>query len=274
MKKIIFIFSFIFLFSSISFAFDPYADEEVEKKSKTKLYCGIAMTLVGAFLAYDGFSQEEIDISRPSVDYGGAIQSGWVQLDTTTSIAEFTLRSGKSVENYDIEENIVYNTGNVDLTNVNIQVRYRTAGNDFIELNLPDGSTTKDYKTCTSGVIDNLEIASGKEWYDDSRGNAYGQDTPLCPGGEQRDKINYFQENALKLVDVKVTYDYKKKYKKQNKSDIEGVAGIMVATAGIYFIIDYLIDLHKFNQYMQRNDMNVRLAKTPNEYKLLFQKRL
>ena len=48
----------------------------------------------------------------------------------------------------------------------------------------------------------------------------------------------------------------------------------MIATAGIYFIVDYLIDLHKFNMYMKRNDMKIKLANNPNEYKLIFQKRL
>ena len=70
MKKILTTFLFVCFVVNISFAFDPYADDEPEKRSKTKLYCGIAMALIGGFLAYDGFSQEEVDISKPSVDYG------------------------------------------------------------------------------------------------------------------------------------------------------------------------------------------------------------
>ena len=273
MKKILIVICCFCLFVNISFAFDPYADEEQETRSKSKLYWGIFMTLVGGFLTYDGFSQEEVDISKPSVDYGGVIQGGWIQNDSAAPYM-FTLRSGKSVEDgVTVQNNIIYNSGNVDLRNVNVQVRYRTAAGDYISIN-SSGGTTKDYRTVTSGVIENLGVSESSSWYDDSLGDAYGQDTPLCPGGEQRDKINYFQENALKLVDVKIKYEYDHKYKKQNKSDIEGVAGLMVATAGIYFIVDYFMDLHKFNQYMKRNDINIRLANAPNEYKLLFQKRL
>lgn len=284
MKKILATFLCLCFVVNISFAFDPYADEEIEKKSKTKLYCGIAMTLIGGFLAYDGFSQEEVDISKPSVDYGGSINAMWKETEIDEKNWTYTLDSGTGVDDDKTPRNLIYNTGNVDLTNVKVYVRYRYGGgniigdkNDKKVEELFHNKTTlvnqdsDGWFVALDGNLNTLAINEKKEWYDETTYITAGK-TP--PGQTDEKNRVYYIEDALNLVNVKVTYDYKKKYKKQNKSDLEGVAGLMIATAGIYFIVDYLIDLHKFNMYMKRNDMKIRLANTPNEYKLVFQKRL
>ena len=287
MKKILTTFLFVCFVVNISFAFDPYADDEPEKRSKTKLYCGIAMALIGGFLAYDGFSQEEVDISKPSVDYGGSINAMWIQNEDGASINKYSLYTGSgtpkdsgggslsgSVPN---EQNIIYNTGNVDLTNVKVYVRYRyTNGNVIYDDSLKHGDTpvkqdSDGYFLALDSPGSTTLAVNGNNKWDDKTTYDTGGTTPPLYGA---DGEVHYGENALKLVNVKVTYDYKKKYRKQNKSDIEGVAGLMVATAGIYFIVDYFMDLHKFNMYMKRKDMKIRLANAPNEYKLVFQKRL
>lgn len=293
MKKILATFLCLCFVVNISFAFDPYTDEEPEKKSKTKLYCGIAMALIGGFLAYDGFSQEEIDISKPSVDYGGNINAMWIhpgeefKYELYTGTGTPKLESGNgALEN---KPNKIYNNGNVDLTNVKIYVRYMYAnGNNAVgdkndtkvtDLYHADGAVEwedrdKGYFLASGSLSsgnDTLAINEGKEWCDYTYYETKDSDPPYDQKGNN---TVLYEENALKLVNVKVTYDYKKKYKKQNKSDLEGVAGLMIATAGIYFIVDYFMDLHKFNMYMKRNDMKIRLANAPNEYKLVFQKRL
>ena len=287
MKKILTTFLFVCFVVNISFAFDPYADDEPEKRSKTKLYCGIAMALIGGFLAYDGFSQEEVDISKPSVDYGGSINAMWIQNEDGASINKYSLYTGSgtpkdsgggslsgSVPN---EQNIIYNTGNVDLTNVKVYVRYRyTNGNVIYDDSLKHGETpvkqdSDGYFLALDSPGSTTLAVNGNNKWDDKTTYDTGETTPPLYGA---DGEVHYGENALKLVNVKVTYDYKKKYRKQNKSDIEGVAGLMVATAGIYFIVDYFMDLHKFNMYMKRKDMKIRLANAPNEYKLVFQKRL
>lgn len=321
MKKILAIFCCLCLTVNIAFAFDPYADEEPEVRSKSKLYWGIFMTLVGGFLAYDGFSQEEVDISKPSVDYGGVINYRPTQNeDGGIHNGYYTLHSGDTkIEGKDVE-NKIYNCGNVDLYNVKIYVRYRYGegsgyGEDdsyITQRTYQDDPSQKDKyvrfdvdiaeyrdvdtdkknayilaenqfkRTFITGKEEfnggELAVGNKTEWSDSVLYSAGGKNPP---GGLKDDSSGhtyndnlYFQEEALQYVDVKVTYDYKHKYKKQNKSDIEGVAGLMIATAGIYFIVDYLVDLHKFNRYMKRNDINIRLANAPNEYKLLFQKRL
>ncbi len=289
MKKILTTFLCLCFVVNISFAFDPYADDEPERKSKIKLYCGIAMTLIGGFLAYDGFSQEEVDISKPSVDYGGSINAMWIQNESGSSsdINKYSLYTGtgtpKSSGGGTIhgaqknDPNLIYNTGNVNLTNVKVYVRYRyTNGNVIFDDSLKHGDTpvkqdSEGYFLALDSPGSNTLAINGRSEWDDKTTYDTGGTTPPLYG---TDGEVHYNENALKLVNVKVTYDYKKKYKKQNKSDIEGVAGLMVATAGIYFIVDYFMDLHKFNMYMKRKDMKIRLANTPNEYKLVFQKRL
>ena len=288
MKKILTTFLCLCFVVNISFAFDPYADDEPEKKSKIKLYCGIAMTLIGGFLAYDGFSQEEVDISKPSVDYGGSINAMWIQNESgiSSDINKYSLYTGtgtpKSSGGGTIhgaqqnDSNLIYNTGNVNLTNVKVHVRYRYANGNIIDNTTLYHNgvpiTDKDsegYFEALNSYNNTLAINGKGEWNDKITYDTGGETPPYG-----KDGVVYYNENALKLVNVKVTYDYKKKYKKQNKSDIEGVAGLMVATAGIYFIVDYFMDLHKFNMYMKRKDMKIRLANAPNEYKLVFQKRL
>lgn len=284
MKKILTVICCLCLFVNISFAFDPYADEEQETRSKSKLYWGIFMTLVGGFLAYDGFSQEEVDISKPSVDYGGCINAMWQQEKITDNEYKYLLYTGcgtaigeGAVNN---ELNKIYNNGNVELKDVVVKVRYLYANNNIIDdIDLyHNGVKVEDIDSegyfvalgTPQGEKTTLGVNKSTTWSDKT---TYTAEASNVPHGENSNEV-YYDENALKLVNVKVEYTYTHKYKKQNKSDIEGVAGLMVATAGIYFIVDYFMDLHKFNQYMKRNDINIRLASAPNEYKLLFQKRL
>jgi len=144
LKKVLSVLLTLCLFVNVSFAFDPYADEEIEKKSYKKLYYGIVLTLLGGFLAYDGFSLEKVDTSRPSVDYTTVLHSEYVQRPRSEHESPvYEMRSGISLDNvygqtgkyrwYEIEDtlykqiepNILYNNGNVDLENLTIEVRYR-----------------------------------------------------------------------------------------------------------------------------------------------------
>lgn len=268
MKKIITVILTLCLFVNISFAFDPYADEEIEQKSHTKLYCGIILTLVGGFLVYDGFSKEKVDISKPMVDYMTVVHAEWIQ-QTTTSPYVYQLRSGTTGSSYvpQVDKNIVYNNGNVDLYNVIVTVRYL----------YNDGSAISDYRTVTDQTVVNLKKGESFNWSDTYPLTTASENAPF---GNPRNPTNsvglYTGEATLDLLDVKIdlSQSYTPIYKEKNKSDIEGVAGIMVGLTGIYFIVDYFVDMHNFNQYMKRNDLNIRLAKATDEYKILFQKRL
>lgn len=266
MKKITAIILILCLFVNVSFAFDPYAGDEIEEKSNAKLYYGIILTLVGGFLVYDGFSKEKVDVSKPIVDYVTVIHAEWTQ-NASGSEYLYTLRSGTTESTYtpQVDRNIVYNNGNVDLYKVNVQVRYL----------YNDGSAISDYRTVTTQV--NLKKGESFTWTDVWQ---YGTSGTPAPYGTERNPDSsvglYKGESALSLIDVKIdlSQSYTAIYEKKNKSDIEGVAGICVGLAGIYFIVDYFLDMHNFNQYMKRNDLNIRLAKATDEYKLLFQKRL
>lgn len=305
MKRILSILLMLCLCVNISFAFDPYADEEVEKKSYKKLYYGIVLTLVGGFLAYDGFSTEEVDVSKPNVDYTTVLHSEWVHNKSTFN---YGVRSGYS-ENpeigdgdytkykidgkvYTVEENVLYNNGNVDLKNITVEVRYKFNSGDIIG---PNGEHLKDggYHTATNSTktIEYTDISLKKgetiTWHDvwsytttqtdQPKGDAR---SPYVEGEEENPGTQGLNlgKDALNLMDIRIVLkkeqQYKPIYEKRHKSDIEGVAGVMVGLAGIYFIVDHFIDMHKFNTYAKKHDLNFKIATASNEYKLMLQKRI
>lgn len=367
-KKILSVLLTICLFVNVSFAFDPYADEEVEKKSYKKLYYGIALTLLGGFLAYDGFSLEKVDVSKPSVDFLTVSHSEWVHLyEDEQGKAVYQLRSGitfnnvsgvdydvsdykkyeilkegaqgfdndhpydvNNYEQYSVESNSLYNNGNVDLTNIEIEVRYRYEDGTYIGDKDGTHVTTEGYHTAgiNEGIVIGYEtvtvngqekqervcIEEGDEriksytgitlakgdsidWQDVWEYKAGGSDTPR---GETRtahmdyhsqtidgvtkwfyqdgyDGLNLGNKSPI-LMEVRVKLEKNKQYtpiyETRHKSDLEGVAGIFVGIAGIYFIIDHFFDMHKFNAYAKRHHLNLRVATASNQYKLMLQKKI
>lgn len=314
MKKILTLtVSLLFLTNIVFAAYSRYDyDDLKEKKPYKKLYYGLALALVGGFLIYDGFSQVEEDISNPSVDYTSVLHYEWVQGDTQYGSTTYTLKSGtgnpyyNDGKSYSVIPNAIFNTGNVDLYNVNIEVRYyiKDAGSGFdIYDTLKDGNSlvggkqTTDYYHTVS--VKNAYIEKNKfvEWTD-----VWSYSTVMTnpPKGNDRKDLEivdknssltsqgvYLGENALAdkdnanesgAVEVRVKLkpyeNYKPIYSKKNKSDLEGVAGILLVTAGVYFLLDFAFGFTEFKRYMKRNDMDFRLASRPSEYKLLLEKRL
>lgn len=315
MKKVLAVALTLCLCINVSFAFDPYADEEVEKKSYKKLYYGIALTLLGGFLAYDGFSKVEVDVSKPSVDYTTVLHSEWTHL---TAEKNYELKSGYSFYQYSpegekisIEQNILYNNGNVDLKNITIEVRYKDSAGYIVdeasETHPHNGEVTSDgYHVATYHskydndnvnpedfpapdsekiICKNIDLAKGESfaWSDVWKYTTTGTNSPLGDerqhGEELTDPIGlHLGEDALTLMDIRVKLEkdqqYKPIYEKRNKSDIEGVGGIMIGLTGIYFLIDHFVDMHKFNAYARRHNLNLKIATASNEYKLMLQKRI
>ena len=339
MKKILSVLLTLCLFVNVSFAFDPYADEEVEKKSYKKLYYGIALTLLGGFLAYDGFSLEKVDTSKPSVDYLTVSHSEYVHNPEGREV--YQIRSGVSLNNvinpditvpahyeyyeivkkgasedpynpqnydrYTVEKNVLYNNGNVDLTNITIEVRYRYNENTYIGDYDGTAVTTGGYHTAgtnkavnkppdpehgDSVYYDNISLKKGESitWQDIWE---YRSDGTSSPNGSPRSPYFYNEEtgsynlgrtgldlgkDSTTLMDVRVVLNkndqYKPIYQTKHKSDLEGVAGIFVGITGIYFIVDHFLDMHKFNAYAKRHHLNLRIATASNEYKLMLQKRI
>lgn len=327
MSKILSVLLMLCFFINISFAFDSYADDEVEKKSYKKLYYGIVLTLLGGFLAYEGFSTEEVDISKPSVDYTTVLHSEWVQ----SSEKKYILRSGYTDnstippeagtkwdytkykidgEVYTVEQNILYNNGNVDLRNLTIEVRYKYDSGTIIEDENPaahpgngaptnptsDGyhiaKKTEEVATETK-VYKNLPLKKGESltWQDvweystaKESSPPYGNEREPYTENSDREIINpgttglNLGKDGLYLMDIRVKLNkgdqYTPIYEKRHKSEIEGVAGIMVGLAGIYFIVDHFVDMHKFNTYAKKHDLNFKIMTASNEYKLMLQKRI
>ena len=319
MSKILSVLLMLCFFINISFAFDSYADDEIEKKSYKKLYYGIVLTLLGGFLTYDGFSTEEVDVSKPSVDYTTVLHSEWVQ----SSEKKYILRSGytdnstippEAVKKWDytkykidgevytVEQNILYNNGNVDLNNLTIEVRYKYDSGTIIKDENPgehenfNGKATSDgYHIATKDkaseeVYQNLPLLKKGDtltWRDvweystakESPPNRNERQGYIEEGEHQNDGTTGLNlgKDGLYLMDIRVKIDkknYTPIYEKRHKSEIEGVAGIMVGLAGIYFIVDHFMDMHKFNTYAKKHDLNFKILTASNEYKLMLQKRI
>ena len=306
MKKILSVFLMLCFVVNVSFAFDAYAGDEVETKSYKKLYYGIVLTLLGGFLVYDGFSTEETDITKPSVDTMTVLHSEWVQ---NNGARNYELRSGYSDNTtahtgedytryemngnvFTVEKNVLYNNGNVDLKDLTIEVRYKYDSGDIIG---PNGEHLKDegYHTATNTEIyENFDLKKGESltWDDVWRYTTEGTSPPNnnerkpYTENEKGEVINPGTEGlnlgkkSLSLMDVRVKLNkhqqYTPIYRKKHKSEIEGVAGIVLGLAGIYFIIDHFIDMHKFNAYAKKHDLNFKIATASNEYKLMLQKRI
>ena len=323
MKKILSALLTLCFVANISFAaFDPYADEEIEKKSYKKLYYGIFLTLLGGFLVYDGFSKEEVDVSKPKVDTLTVSHSEWVQNPDGRSV--YQLRSGIALNNvldseyesylyyddrppYLVELNKVYNNGNVDLKNVTIEVAYKFNDGTYIgergehvkgEYYYEGEKRKSVFHTVTlvdkdgEDAATNITIEKGKfvTWKDvweyptegtdapnDTQRQPYVEKTPEQEGNPGLTGLNLGKDSA-KLMEIRVKLNknqqYKPIYEKRNKCDAEGVAGILVGLTGIYFIVDHFLDMHKFNAYAKRHNLNLRLATASNEYKLMLQKRI
>lgn len=314
MKKVLTLTVSLLFLTNVTFAaYSRYDyDDLKEKKPYKKLYYGLALTLVGGFLIYDGFSQVEEDISRPSVDYTSVLHFEWHQGDEQYGEYTYALKSGSGNpyynegQSYSVIPNAVYNTGNVDLYNVTVEVRYYTKdpGSGFqIYTPLKGGSSlvggeqTTDYYHTVS--VKNVSLDKNKffEWQDIW---TYTTVTTNSPKGNDRKDLEivdknssltqqgvYLGENALAEKDnatasgamevriqLKPYENYKPIYAKKNKSDLEGVAGILLATAGVYFLLDFAFGFTEFKRYMKKNDMDFRLASRPSEYKLLFEKRI
>ena len=326
MKKILSVVLTLCFAANISFAaFDPYADEEIEKKSYKKLYYGIVLTLLGGFLVYDGFSKVEDDVSRPSVDYTTVLHSEWTH-DSSSGAGEanYILNSGYSSEPYypysdpdtgpgpavPIEQNVLYNNGNVDLKNIVIEVRYNNQERHYIkdrrpDIHLDNGAPTSDGYHCPSNVdgktsyqyrdendelkseivvIKNLKKGEHVTWHDiwKYRSDDSKESSPLGSDRIVNTDPNpaglHLGKDAIGLMDIRVKLNknqqYKPIYHKRNKCDAEGVAGILVGLTGIYFIVDHFLDMHKFNAYARRHQLNLKVATASNEYKLMLQKRI
>ena len=204
LKKIIALTISMLFLTNILFAYSKYDyDDLKEEKSHKKLYYGLALALVGGFLVYDGFSQVEEDISKPSVDYTSVLHYEWHQANE-----KYTLRSGSGDpyyidgKTYSVIPNAIYNTGNVDLYNVTVEVRYycKDAGSGFdIYTPVKGGEslvggkiTTDNYHTVS---VKNTSLERNKfiEWTDVWQYTTTGTNGPK---GKDRSELEILPDNV------------------------------------------------------------------------------
>jgi hypothetical protein len=256
----------MFIFANSAFAYGAAnMDDFSTYKSKYRILYGIILIVGGGFLAYDGFRNVDIDISKPG--YEITAKSRWY----TNSQNQFVFAS----------EGTIQNTGNVTLKQIAFDVRYKSEnwrsryyypdqGMQYIKgiSDTPTGlpvrfnETSDILYTSNPNQIDNWKNTSDGYFSSEAGGN---------PPYPYNDKGNWHTD-AVEIINV--SYSYDKKYKTEMNNVYEGVAGVLLAGAGIYLLVDYLVGLKKFDYYMKQNNMNVYVANNYEEFKLMVQKRI
>ncbi len=213
----------------------PQTSYAEEKPTPAKLIGGILMTLGGIFLAADGFAQIETaeSKSRPGLDI-----SNW---DWTC----YYLYQGANLGyTYEVSaDGTVKNTGKAPLDDVEIHVKYYD--------NMGTCVVTQSKKLDTYGS-EPLPVGATDTW-STSRSGIY--------------RIDEEPTSA----EISATYSYPKLY--ETKSSTEGYAGIAMGVAGLYFIVDYLVDLGYLAK-LEEKGIEVKLVTKPDSMYLLASARL
>jgi putative Mn2+ efflux pump MntP len=233
-----------------------------EYKSKYRILYGLILLGLGGALAYDGFRNVEIDISKPELKFNA--QSRW-----HTSSINSGFRDLESI-------GTITNTGNVALRQITFEVRYRSLSpNRYYPSegynNTPIGEPVRFNNT--SSILYVSEIGQTDSWEHHNTWNYMEADNN--PLGELEDKWypeTYPHHEIVEILNIRYSYD--KKYKKVMNSVYEGIAGVLLAGAGIYLLVDYIIGLKKFDYYMKNHDLNFYVQNDYEEFQFMLSKRI
>jgi hypothetical protein len=254
-------------------------EEFSEYKSKYRILYGILLTVGGGFLAYDGFRSVKVDMSKPSANIN--LQSRW---NTMLSGNTLCLQA----------RGVIANTGNVVLHNITFEIRYQsvypngTLSNGYYPAQYADGRKIGDpvkFDLAGSTILDTLDIDNTLGWSvkrEDYTRKETGGNDPAGVGGRDNDPDgadNWYpgpstDPNAHYAEVVNLKYTWDKKYKTQMNNAFEGVAGALLLGAGMYILIDYIVSLNKFEFYMKKHKMDVYVQNAPDEFWLMFSKRM
>ncbi|MCL2145481.1 MAG: hypothetical protein FWH43_08345 [Endomicrobia bacterium] len=276
MKRIICLALAMLLYSNAAFGYGGVNyDDFSEYKSKYRILYGAILAAGGIALAYDGFRTVKVNKSKPAV--GLNFSSYWYN-------------DGNYKYVINTEGNII-NAGNVDLRNIKVWVRYKTKEIGTGELSnqyriSEFGTQIKFEGNASIGPLGNLVIGETVKWdggtiqYPTVEGGLtnppMGTETTSLTDPNYVD-FNYSYPNSVpsELVDiVKIEYDYTKKYKEEMNNQYEGLLGVLLIAGGAYLLIDYFVSLRRFDYYMKKNNMDVFVANSGEEFKLMLSKKL
>jgi uncharacterized protein YxeA len=275
MKKIICITFALFICAHAAFGYGGIEyDNFNEYKSKYRILYGALLVIGGSLLAYDGFRTIQVDISRPSVNMN--FVSFWYK-DYAAPPAQYIINTGGTIEN----------TGNVDLQNIKVMIRYKitNSGNNYEPA---EHGKEIIYEGYTDGTpLPNLAIDESKNFSvrhnypAAATNNPNGTESPSTTPDLNNPNLEYVyhekypSSNPTTLVDlVSVEYKYTKKYKDEMNNAYEGILGLLLVAGGAYLLIDYVVSLKKFDYYMKKNSMNFYVENSFDEFKFMLSKRI
>jgi len=282
MKKIICLILASLLFSNTAFGYGSMNYEDFnEYKSKYRILYGIILAVGGIALAYDGFRTVKVNQSKPEVSL--VFSSYWFNTATSgdpydaTGSAQFIIKTA----------GIIKNTGNVDLRNVEVLVRYITVNSGNHEI-ISNEHKPNDFGTPITydgnpfeKPLSNLAVNDSKGWTHTTQYAAAGANPPYGYSNGQTapypvdNNTTYPSSKPAKLVDiVDINFDYTKKYKNEMNNPYEGMLGVLLITGGAYLLIDYIVSLKRFDYYMKKNNMDFYVENNAEEFKLMLSKRI
>jgi len=254
------------LFVNSAFAYgSANMDDFGTSKSKIRILYGLILVVGGGFLAYDGFRDIKVDISNPGYKITG--RGKWEISTLSDALRDFE------------SSGIIENTGNVTLKMIAFDVRYLGGGDTYPQNSWPrDEVNPVPNPVHFSGggtVYAKLEAGETASWTNVLESELhYG----FSPNGSRGEDYPYpytdptTGHNLVSVVDVRYTYE--KKYKTEMNNVYEGVAGVLLAGAGLYILIDYVIGLNKFDYYLKKNDMHFYVTNNHEEFRLNLAKRI
>lgn len=260
MKKVLCMSLALLLFANSAFAYGGRDYEEFnEYKSKYRILYGIVLIVAGGVLAYDGFRTVKDDISKPRL--------------TFTSGGEWHNGTGPDINRFIINANgTVTNTGNVKIKQATAEVRFaRVGGNYFPDQGAYEirGAVMQFDSAGGGTILSDLGINEQDNW--EVVNVKYPTDMANPPVGEHP---HAWQDSGLvEVVNVHII-SHEKKYKKEINNVYEGIAGVLLLGGGAYLIIDYIVSLKKFDYYLKKNQMDVYVQNSSDEFKLMLSKRI
>ena len=254
------------MFVNSAFAYgSANMDDFGTSKSKIRILYGLILVVGGGFLAYDGFRDIKVDISNPGYKITGS--GSWDYNKINVALRDFE------------SSGVIENTGNVAIKMLSFEVRYLGGGDTYPQFSWPQDSVNPPpnpvHFSGGGTLYAKLEAGETASWTNELDGQLHYGHTP---NGENGISYPYpytgqvGDHNLVSVVGVKCSYD--KKYKTEMNNVYEGIAGVLVAGAGLYILIDYIVGLSKFDYYMKKNDMKFYVTNNYDEFRLNIAKRI
>ncbi|MCL2388826.1 MAG: hypothetical protein FWC85_00400 [Elusimicrobia bacterium] len=262
----------------------PVTPEFSPARPRSRIWIGVGLMLLGGFLAIDGFSQVNRDVTDASFVLSGfdifslgevGFGAYWVDRSDLPTPVYHLVSAGN-----------IRNVGNTDIRNMTIHISYRLYGGAQVPWApggyFPGGTATV---TQNGNVITNLNIADRAVW-ENTANMPTGSHFPNGPGSNEDGNNAVFNQwagnvgetfsdrTADGLLQIRITGEYDRVFRRRTKNAFQGYTGVALALTGGYLILDYIVSLRRIERYMQRHHLDFRFAQSNGKIGAVLSKRI